>query len=114
MNTTLAALKLRAGDGETPSQWFDQFPPGRDGAGWPPDAPWCPRHWAPAPLLGFSGLGAHAELQRIWVAELRPKGSYSAAAMTRKLLAVSPLCCTLGDERVYGLWQHWLPDGTAG
>ncbi|MGH3189998.1 MAG: hypothetical protein ACRDOL_22585 [Streptosporangiaceae bacterium] len=98
----------------TPAEWFDQFPPGRPGAEWPEDAPWCPRHWAPCPLLGANGIGAHLELTKIWVDELRPKGSYSAAAMNRHLAKASPLCCTLGDDRMYEIWAHWPPAQPAG
>lgn len=93
----------------TPTQWFDQFPPLQEGAEWPADSQWCPRHWAPAPCLGANGIGAATEIIQIWLNELAPKGSYSPAAMNRKMIAAGHICCLLGDERMYELWGHWPP-----
>lgn len=93
----------------TPTQWFDQFPGLKEGITWPADSQWCPRHWAPCPALGANGMGAAVELTQIWISELRPKGSYSAAAMNRHMAKVKPICCTLGDDRMYELWSHWPP-----
>ncbi|MGH3220027.1 MAG: hypothetical protein ACRDPY_15205 [Streptosporangiaceae bacterium] len=93
----------------TPAEWFDQFPPLADGAQWRENSMWCPRHWAPCPTLNANGIGAHTELMQIWINERRPKGSYSPAALNRHLVADSPVCCKLGDDRMYELWGHWPP-----
>lgn len=98
----------------TPAQWFDQFPGLKEDAVWPEDSHWCPRHWAPAPVLRANGFGAATELAQIWLSELAPKGSYSPAAMNRKLAAAGHVCCTLGDDRMYELWRHWPPVQAAG
>jgi hypothetical protein len=90
-------------------EWFDRFPPLKNAAEWPADSQWCPRHWAPAPLLNANGLGAAAELMRIFVDEIAPRGIKSADSLNRELLKASPICCRLGDERMYELWGHWPP-----
>jgi hypothetical protein len=98
----------------TPAGWFDQFPGLAEGATWPDGSAWCPRHWAPCPVLGANGIGAATELMQIWIEELAPKGSYSAAAMNRHLAAAGRICCTLGDERMYEIWGRWTPAQPAG
>ena len=95
----------------TPAQWFDQFPPdpAMDG-----HEQWCARHWAPCPDLGANGIGPAVEVMKIWLGEIAPKGSYSAAARNRQLEAAGRICCTLGDERMYEIWGHWPPAGPGG
>jgi hypothetical protein len=90
----------------TPAEWFDQFPPNpaMDGHG-----QWCARHWAPCPVLHANGIGAFTEVIQVYIDEIAPKGSYSAAAQNRQLEAVGRVCCTLGDERMYEIWGHWPP-----
>jgi hypothetical protein len=90
----------------TPAGWFDQFPPDPAMDEHPV---WCGRHWGPCPALGADGQGAATELARIWVTELGPKGSYSPAAMARKIKAAGRICCLAGDDRMFELWSHWLP-----
>jgi hypothetical protein len=91
----------------TPAGWFDQFPPLKPDMEWPASSRWCPRHWAPCPVTGANGIGAATELMQIWAGELAPKGSYSPAAMNRKLAAAGHICCTLGDERMHEIWGRW-------
>lgn len=92
----------------TATEFFDQF---ADLAATPPvpaGSPWCSRHWAPCPLLGCHGKAASLELARIFGTELPPWAN-SPAARKRELAKQSPLCCKLGDERMYELWGHWPP-----
>jgi hypothetical protein len=95
----------------TPTEWFDQFPPLADGAEWPPGQ-WCPRHWAPCPVMGANGIGAATELMQVWLNEMKPEHlrPSDAEALNRALEADSPICCRLGDERMYALWGPWGPD----
>lgn len=93
----------------TPAEWFDQFPPLKNAADWPAGSTWCPRHWAPCPLLGANGIGAATELMQIFVNEIMPPNSRTADMQNRELAKASPVCCRLGDERMYELWANWPP-----
>jgi hypothetical protein len=90
----------------TAAEFFDQF---TDVPEAPEGSPWCPRHWAPCPLVGCNGIAASLELARIFAAELMPAWASSPGARKRELAKQSPLCCKLGDERMYDLWGHWPP-----
>ncbi len=94
-----------------PTTWFDQFPPLADGVAWPTDSQWCARHWAPCVALKANGIGASIEIMKIWVSELKPAGvaGDDTKAMNRALAADSPICCKLGDERMYTLWGNCPP-----
>jgi hypothetical protein len=96
----------------SPTEWFDTFPPLKEGVVWPEDAQMCPRHWAPCPNLSYNGIGLVTELMQVWLKELAPKGSYSRKTRNRQLAAAGHLCCTLGDDRMYQLWTHWVPAET--
>lgn len=107
--------RLALGEGVSdlsPQEWFDQFSDWYEAQTvWPPGSQWCARHWAPAPRLGANGLGATTALMQIWVNEIKPAelGPKDTDAMNQRLLADSPLCCKLGDERMYELWGEWPP-----
>lgn len=92
--------------GLTPSEWFDQFPPNPAMDG---HEQWCARHWAPCPVLHANGIGASIELMQVFVNEIKPAWAKSPAAANRELAKVSPLCCHLGDERMYEIWARWPP-----
>jgi hypothetical protein len=96
---------------EQAKAWFDQFMvPGWPPDNWPEKGQWCARHWAPAPALGANGIGAAVELQKIWLEELAPptpRGDYKA--LNDALQKAGHICCTLGDERMYDLWEKWPP-----
>jgi hypothetical protein len=88
------------------TEFFNQFPPLDDASDWA-DGQWCPRHWAPAALLGANGIGAAAELMAIFAREIAPPNMRSAAMLGRELAKAGRLCCLLGDERVYEVWARW-------
>lgn len=91
-----------------PTEWFDLIPSPKEKTEWPSDSQWCSRHWAPASILGANGTGAATELIDIFVNELvDPRCHGNEMAMNAQLLAMSPICCVLGDERMYELWGHW-------
>lgn len=95
---------------EKAKAWFDQFPPLAEGATWS-NPQWCPRHWAPCPTLGANGIGAFTEVTQIWLEELKPPDlrPTDVAALNAALAADSPVCCKLGDVRMYEVWGHWPP-----
>jgi hypothetical protein len=93
----------------TATEFFDQFPPLEQAATWPANSAWCRRHWAPCPLLRANGIGAAVELMTIFTGELLPPWANSPRARNRELAKQSPLCCKLGDQRMYELWGHWPP-----
>jgi hypothetical protein len=90
--------------------WFDQFKP-LDTTTWTHNQ-WCPRHWAPCPVFGANGIGAAVELLQAFVGEFAVSGS-TPEQLNRQMQRISPICCTLGDERMYELWGHWPPKGAA-
>lgn len=90
----------------SPTEWFDQFPPLQPGAGWD-NAQWCPRHWAPCPILGANGIGAATEVLSVFVKEIAV-GS-APADLNREMSEVGRMCCRLGDERMYEIWGRWPP-----
>lgn len=89
----------------TATEFFDQFTDAPDA---PQGSPWCARHRAPV-LTGYSGIAASLELAWIFAAELLPAWASSPRARERELAKQSPVCCKLGDERMYQLWGHWPP-----
>lgn len=95
----------------SPTEWFDQFPPLKEGVVWPVSSQWCARHWSPCPILHGNGIGASLELNKIFVDEMFTGNDFSADEMNRQMIAASPLCCKLGDERMFKLWAHWPPPG---
>ena len=102
-------MNAKVHDGSA-SEWFDQFPPLANAANWPGNSQWCPRHWAPCPLLGANGIGAATELMKIFVSEIAAPGlGSSPEAMNAQLEGIGRICCHLGDERMYELWAHWPP-----
>lgn len=97
--------------GQSPQEWFDQFPPNPAMDG---HEQWCARHWAPCPVFGANGIGASIELMLIFAEEICPPYAVSAASRNRELAKVSPLCCHLGDERMYEIWAQWPPAAASG
>jgi hypothetical protein len=97
------------------AEWFDQFPPLKNAGEWPAGSQWCPRHWAPCPLFGANGIGASTELMQVFLDEIS-SASHAAAnpeTLNREMAEASPLCCRLGDERIYEIWGHWPPSQPA-
>lgn len=97
------------------AEWFNQF------TGYLAEHPevqgrdqWCRRHWAPCPAFGANGIGAAMEMMQVFVSEIKPPGASSPSALNRELAKASPVCCYLGDERMYELWGHWPPSGGHG
>ena len=94
---------------QSPQAWFDQFPPLENAASWPAGSQWCPRHWAPCPLLGANGIQASVLLLKIFAEEIATGRSLTPDQLNRQLADASPVCCRLGDERMYGLWGQCPP-----
>lgn len=88
--------------------WFDQFPALQEGAEWNNDQ-WCPRHWAPCPILGANGLGASVEMMGVFFNEMRPVGADTPYSMNESMHNMGRVCCTLGDDRMFEIWGHWPP-----
>lgn len=93
----------------TPKEWFDQFPGLEPGSVWTNDQ-WCPRHWAPCPLLGYQGMQASRLLMDFYMKELKPANVNSPRAINRDLAKQGALCCKAGDERMYVLWGMCEPN----
>lgn len=93
---------------QDPSAWFDQFLPKLgeiEGNG-----QWCPRHWAPAVVVcTANGVGASIEMMQVFVQEVAPDAR-TTAALDARLQAVGRVCCTLGDEWMFKIWEHWILD----
>lgn len=82
----------------TAAEWFDQFAdadPRIQG-----NDQWCGRHWSPCPVFGANGLGAAVEI-------------ITAALEADLLKSPGPVCCALGDDKMYEIWGHWPPAGMA-
>lgn len=93
----------------TPREFFDQFPPLADGAEWT-NTQWCPRHWAPCPLLKANGIGAAVEVMEAWLGrQTTTTMDGGAEALNARLAEDGPLCCQLGDDKMYEIWGHWPP-----
>lgn len=93
-------------DDQDPTGWFDQFTP-EEMAKVKGNAQWCPRHWAPCPILGANGMGASVELMKIFVNELAV--AKTPDGLNQEMTNMGRICCTLGDERMYEIWGHWPP-----
>jgi len=91
------------------TEWFDRFPPLNPDIAWNTQGQWCPRHWAPCPVLGANGIGATTELMQIFISEMAPKDVKDHEELNRIMSEMGYLCCTLGDDRMYELWGHWPP-----
>lgn len=91
----------------TPKEFFDQFPPLAEGAQWT-NTQWCARHWAPCPLLKANGIGAAMEVLQTWLDRQASLPS-GADAMNALLAEGGPVCCQLGDDKMYEIWGHWPP-----
>lgn len=89
----------------TPTEWFDQFPPNPAMDG---HQQWCARHWGPCPNLGANGILAVIKLQQIWLNEIAT-GTNSSELNTELLAMTKPVCCQLGDERMYEVWGKCPP-----
>ncbi len=92
----------------TPTEWFDQFPHLANEADWHNDQ-WCPRHWAPCPILGANGIAATLEVIQAFINEIAPSGAKTHAAMQASMEETGRLCCTLGDQRMYDIWGRCGP-----
>ncbi len=94
----------------SPTAFFDQFvthPRFSEVKGRMPW--WCARHWAPCPAFGANGVSASIELTAIFLAEFA-HGESDPSVLT---IAIeeweTPMCCQLGDERMYVLWGKCGP-----
>lgn len=70
---------------------------------------WCARHWAPCPAFGANGIGMTVEMASIFLNEFA--GPEATPSLLNAMLdaADKPLCCRLGDDRMYALWGQWGP-----
>lgn len=82
------------------AEWFDQFMEYLE------DHPeiqgndqWCKRHWAPCPILSANGIKAALDLFTL--------------TLTDPILFTNndPLCCQVGDTRMYDIWGKCPPGG---
>lgn len=90
----------------TPKEWFDQFPPATD---WPASSQWCARHWAPCPLMHANSIGASVEVMQAWLDIDARRGPDVVEKINARMAAGGPICCQLGDEKMYEIWGHWPP-----
>lgn len=90
-------------------EWFDQFPALAEDVEWLADSQWCARHWAPCPVLHANGIGASIELMEIYLKEIKPEKMTSSASINAHIAQISPICCRLGDDRMFDLWGCWGP-----
>lgn len=90
---------------QDPTAWFDQFIPSRPD-GWEHDQ-WCWRHWAPAPVYGANGFHAVLDVLGAGI-ELMPQDA-SAEERNQWMRETGPLCCRLGDRRMYEIWGACPP-----
>lgn len=71
-------------------------------------ASWCPRHWAPCPVLRKNGLAASAkvmvEVTKLMPAEIVISGD--TYQMNQWVWGHLPLCCELGDEKIAEIWDE--------
>lgn len=92
----------------TPIEWFDQFSEDIKSGAIQGNDQWCARHWAPCPVLGANGIGATIAVVGAWLGTVPPE-SRSPKDLNRTMDAVGPMCCALGDERMYEIWGNWPP-----
>jgi hypothetical protein len=94
--------------------WFDQF---TEYLAAHPEVvgneQWCRRHWAPCPALGANGILASMMLMQIFVDDIMPPGLTSVDDQNAALAEASPVCCRLGDERMYDVWGKCPPARSA-
>ncbi len=92
------------------SIWFDQFLVAIKDAGVGGSGQWCARHWAPCPLLGANGIGAAVEVMSAWLEDGQLAGvDHSPEALNARLDSRGPVCCQLGDDKMFEIWGHWPP-----
>lgn len=89
--------------------WFDLMCVPVIVEGWRDDVQICWRHWGPAAALGYNGGAMIMLLAKEWSLNIAPKGSYSRKTRDRQWAAAIHLCCTLGDEKMFKLWQLLAP-----
>lgn len=95
----------------SPKEWFDQFEPWYSANPQAGRGQWCARHWAPAPCLHANGIGAAAELMSAFIdlPEVAQLADRKAENLNRAMDKLSPVCCHLGDQKMYEIWGHWPP-----
>lgn len=97
------------------TKWFDSLPPYDD---WPNNYgvtkpltfesdQWCARHWAPCPVLGYNGIGMAVTIQKYYLEHIKPPNLHAPEALNRHMHSIGRLCCTIGDEKMYSMWQDW-------
>jgi hypothetical protein len=94
---------------EQATQWFDQF---NEWAGeqwnWPENGQWCPRHWAPCPVMGYNGVGASVEIMEAFDTASTATTKHELLIEMRELNANGvAICCHLGDETMLIVWERW-------
>jgi hypothetical protein len=77
-------------------------------AGWPSNGQWCARHWAPGGCGEYNGIGASTDMMSMW-AMTKPTTTPIElnAAMQESIAVYGALCCELGDDVMFGIWQDW-------
>lgn len=81
---------------------------------WPPNGQWCARHWSPCPCGEFNGIGASVAMMEAFassndlLADDMPRDPESLnKAMLLVVKEFGAICCALGDEEMYRIWQDW-------
>lgn len=94
------------------SAFFDdpEFVAWRDAitAGWPMNGQWCPRHWAPGGTGRYNGIGASTDMMQMWAMTqptLSPAEGILAMQATQEKYGA--ICCALGDDVMFAIWQDW-------
>lgn len=93
--------------------FFDQYNEWTHQAalGWPQNGQWCPRHWAPG-AHGYNGIGAAVALMEAFASSdlcerFAPTPEGLNRAMNRIVKEFGAICCALGEQEVYRIWQDW-------
>jgi hypothetical protein len=83
---------------------------------WPPNGQWCARHWSPCPCGQFNGIGASVAMMEAFATSNDlladdmpiPRDPESLnRAMKMVVEEFGAICCALGDQEMYRIWQDW-------
>lgn len=106
------SIKGRPGVSEVDKLFFDdqRYVEWREAitAGWPMNGQWCPRHWAPGGTGDYNGIGASTDMMSMW-AMTKPTTSPAelVIALHETQERHGAVCCELGDDVMFVLWQDW-------
>lgn len=89
--------------------FFDQYNEWvqRTSMGFPQNGQWCPRHWAPG-AHGFNGVGASVAMMEAFATDIDTRDPEELnRAMLRLVGEYGAICCWVGDQEMYRIWQDW-------